>query len=43
MRDRLMLQAFKEGYNKADIAFIFNMERSWVTRVLNGLLGSTKK
>lgn len=43
MRDKLMLQAFSHGYSKADIAFIFNMERSWVTRVLNNLLGGTKK
>lgn len=43
MREKLMLQAYKEGYNKADIAFIFNMERSWVTRILNSLLGGTKK
>jgi DNA invertase Pin-like site-specific DNA recombinase len=43
MRTKLMLQAFKEGYSKADIAFIFNMERSWVTRILNEIVRSTKK
>jgi len=43
MRDKLMIQAYSQGYNKADIAFIFNMERSWVTRVMNNLLRSTKK
>lgn len=43
LRERLMLQALNEGYTKADIAFVFNKERSWVTRIINRSVRDTKK
>ena len=46
-RNTLMMSLFKDDYDNADIAVIFNLERSWVTRIINSLkkksLRDTKK
>lgn len=42
-RNEMMLELNAHGYDKADIATIFNMERTWVTRIVNKLLRDTKK
>ena len=42
-RNEMMIELFSNGYDKADIAIIFNMERTWVTRIVNKLLKATKK